>query len=116
MTPINPQQTLPEFIFWTLRSMYSDIRALTGDNERSGLNIPILKSLQIPLPPPEFQRQLVAEIEGYQEAIAAQREAISRYEQKIESAIARIWGESPATEPPANPKKTKDPKPLQVVA
>jgi type I restriction-modification system DNA methylase subunit len=96
MTPIDPQKSLPEFIFWTLRSMYADIRALTGDNERSGLNIPILKSLQIPLPPPEFQRQLVKEIEGYQKAIAASRESISRNEVRIGAAIARIWGDQSA--------------------
>jgi len=46
ITPSIPPRAISEFIFWTLRSMYSEIRSLTGDNERSGLNIPILKSIK----------------------------------------------------------------------
>jgi restriction endonuclease S subunit len=69
ITPSIPPRAISEFIFWTLRSMYSEIRSLTGDNERSGLNIPILKSIQIPLPPLEVQKGIVAEIEGYQKVI-----------------------------------------------
>jgi len=83
MTPANPPRAISEFIFWTLRSMYSDIRALTGDTERSGLNIPILKSIQIPLPPLEVQKEIVAEIEGYQKVINGARAVLDHYRPHI---------------------------------
>ena len=93
ITPANPPRVISEFIFWTLRSMYSDIRALTGDTERSGLNIPILKSIQIPLPPLEVQKEIVADIEGHQKAIAELEAAIEDEKRKIQVTLARVWGE-----------------------
>jgi type I restriction enzyme M protein len=83
ITPANQSRAIPEFIFWTLRSMYSDIRALTGDTERSGLNIPILKSIQIPLPPLSIQQEIVAEIEGYQKVINGARAVLDNYRPHI---------------------------------
>jgi type I restriction enzyme M protein len=83
ITPAKPPRAISEFIFWTLRSMYSDIRGLTGDTERSGLNIPILKSIQIPLPPLEVQKEIVAEIEGYQKVINGARAVLDHYRPHI---------------------------------
>jgi type I restriction enzyme M protein len=83
ITPSKPPRAISEFIFWTLRSMYSDIRALTGDNERSGLNIPILKSIRIPLPPLEVQKEIVAEMEGYQKVINGARAVLDNYRPHI---------------------------------
>ena len=73
----------PEFIFWTLRSMYAEIRALTGNNERSGLNMTILRRLQIPLPPLDVQREIVAEFEGYQKVIDGARAVVENYRPHI---------------------------------
>ena len=83
ITPSQSQKVTSEFIFWVLRSMYSDIRALTGDNERSGLNIPLLKSIQIPLPPIAIQQELVKEIERYQKVINGARAVIENYRPHI---------------------------------
>jgi type I restriction enzyme M protein len=83
ITPGKPARAISEFIFWTLRSMYSDIRALTGDTERSGLNIPILKNIQVPLPPLEVQKEIVAEIEGYQKVIDGARAVLDNYRPHI---------------------------------
>ena len=83
ITPMMPPEAISEFIFWVLRSMYSDIRALTGDTERSGLNIPILKSIRIPLPPLEVQKEIVAEIEGYQKVIDGARAVLDNYRPHI---------------------------------
>jgi len=83
ITPTQPPRAAAEFIFWVLRSMYADIRSLTGDNERSGLNMPILRSIQIPLPPLEVQKEIVAEIEGYQKVINGARAVIDHYRPHI---------------------------------
>ena len=83
INPLSTDTVIPEFIFWVLRSTYSDIRALTGDNERSGLNIPILKGIQIPLPPVEVQRDIVAEMESYRRVIDGAHTVIDNYQPQI---------------------------------
>ncbi len=83
ISPLNTNAASPEFLFWVLRSMYSEIRGLTGDNERSGLNIPILKNIQVPLPPVAVQKEIVAEIQGYQKVINGARAVIDNYRPHI---------------------------------
>jgi type I restriction enzyme M protein len=56
-----------------------------------------LEKIGIPLPPLEVQKEIVAEIEGYQKVIAANRELIKRFEKKIQSTLARIWGDDNKT-------------------
>lgn len=51
------------------------------------------------IPPLATQQAIVAEIEAEQSLVAANRELITRFEQKIQATLARIWGE----EPPATP-------------
>ena len=58
------------------------------------LNQGILSSIQIPLPPLAIQQAIVAEIEGEQTLVAANRELIARFEQKIQATLARVWGEN----------------------
>ena len=57
------------------------------------LNQGILSALLIPLPPLDTQQAIVAEIEAEQALVAANRELIARFEKKIQSTLARVWGE-----------------------
>ena len=57
------------------------------------LNQGILSGIRIPLPPLATQQAIVAEIEAEQALVAANRELIARFEQKIQATLARIWGE-----------------------
>ena len=43
---------------------------------------------------------LAAEIEAEQALVAANRELITRFEQKIQATLARIWGEDSPFQPP----------------
>ena len=57
-----------------------------------------LSETRIALPSIEAQQAIVTEIEAEQALVAANRELISRFEQKIQATLARIWGEEkPAT-------------------
>lgn len=49
-----------------------------------------------PLPPLATQQAIVTEIEAEQALVAANRELITRFEQKIQATLARIWGENEA--------------------
>ncbi len=48
-------------------------------------------SIEIPLPPLEVQREIVAEIEGYQKDIDGARRLIERAEGDIKATITRVW-------------------------
>ncbi len=57
------------------------------------LNQGILSAIQIPLPPITTQQAIVTEIEAEQALVAANRELATRFGQKIQTTLARIWGE-----------------------
>lgn len=59
-----------------------------------------LKMVEIPLPPLATQQTIVAEIEAEQALVAANLELIARFEKKIQTTLARVWGEDekPAVE------------------
>ena len=52
-----------------------------------------LSETQIALPPLVMQQAIVAEIESEQALVVANRELITRFEQKIQATLSRIWGE-----------------------
>ena len=51
-------------------------------------------AFRIPLPPLATQQAIVAEIEAEQALVNGNRELITRFEQKIQTTLARVWGES----------------------
>ncbi|HPB91128.1 MAG TPA: N-6 DNA methylase [Rugosibacter sp.] len=57
------------------------------------LSLQQVGELTFPLPPLATQQAIVAEIEAEQALVAANRELITRFEQKIQATLARIWGE-----------------------
>lgn len=57
-----------------------------------GVTRNFLSKQHIPLPSPEIQKEVVAEIEAEQTLVAANFELIKCFEKKIHSTIARLWG------------------------
>jgi len=49
--------------------------------------------VKVHLPPVPEQQAIVAEIEAEQALVAANRELIARFEQKIQATLAQVWGE-----------------------
>ena len=47
----------------------------------------------IPIPPLATQQAIAAEIEAEQALVNGDRELITRFEQKIPTTLARVWGE-----------------------
>lgn len=57
--PNEPEKLLPEFLYANLHGRYQELRQMTGDggNDRRGLNMGLIKSIEIPIAPlPEQQR------------------------------------------------------------
>ena len=79
--------------------LYHVLKALDLPSLRGGAGIPglnrndVYQKYKLPLPPLEVQREMVAEIEGYQRAIDDARAEVVRLEQMTSDAVARVWGD-----------------------
>jgi len=71
-------------------------REATGSTVRHTSPSRIL-SVVIPLPRLVTQQAIVAEIEAEQALVNGNRELITRFEQKIQTTLARVWGEAKST-------------------
>jgi type I restriction enzyme M protein len=54
-------------------------------------SVSTLKSMKIPLPPLDIQREIVARIEGERAIVEGNRELIRLYEEKVKKVIERVW-------------------------
>ena len=84
---------LPAFIHIFLLGKFDHFQALGEGAAIPGITRNHVLDLEIPIPPLATQQAIVAEIEAEQALVAANRELIARFEQKIEATLARIWGE-----------------------
>ena len=76
------------------------IPQMTGTGGLQRVPRSVVESYQIPLPPLAMQQAIVTEIEAEQALVAANRELITRFDQKIQATLARIWGEDEETAEP----------------
>ena len=84
------QKVLPKYVYHLL--CQTDARAITPDQAYPSLRLKEIGNIQIPLPPLEAQRGIVAEIEGYQKVIDRARAEMERYQEKIQASIKEAWG------------------------
>lgn len=62
MVPFDPAILDPMFLLLSLRYRYYEIRDITGQNQRRGLNMGLVGELSVPLPPIAEQRRIVARV------------------------------------------------------
>jgi type I restriction enzyme S subunit len=69
--PKNPDQLLPEYIYANLHGRYEEIRKITGDsgNDRRGLNMPLIRNIDIPIASLPEQKRIVAMLDAAFEGI-----------------------------------------------
>ena len=53
----------------------------------------IFHTYLVPAPSAETQQAIVVEVEAEQAIVNANRELITRFEQKIQDTIGRVWGQ-----------------------
>ena len=75
------QKALPKYVYHLLCQM--DARDITPDQAYPSLRLKEIGGIQIPLPPLEVQREIVAEIDGYQRVIDGARAVIDNYRPQI---------------------------------
>lgn len=83
--PKDVNKILPEYIFCNLHGRYDEIRKITGDdgNDRRGLNMSLIKDIEIPLPSLHEQQRIVAVLDR---ASAAISKAKDNSEQNLKNA------------------------------
>jgi len=64
--PKDIRKVLPEFIFCNLHGRYEEIRKITSDNDNGsrGLNMPLIRNIEIPLPPLSEQQRIVKKLDA----------------------------------------------------
>jgi type I restriction enzyme S subunit len=67
--PNDTSQILPEYIYTNLHGRYEEIRRITGDdgNDRRGLNMPLVRNIEIPIPPLPTQQAIVEKLDALSE-------------------------------------------------
>jgi len=89
------ERVLPRY-YWVFAQSdlyWNQANALMTGGGQPQFNGNALIQVKIPLPPLAEQQAIVAEIEAEQALVAANRELITRFEKKIQAALARVWGE-----------------------
>jgi len=77
-----PEESLLAYLYWVLKTL--DLPTLRGGAGIPGLNrSDVYNTHQIPLPPLEVQKEIVAEIEGYQKVINGARAVLDNYRPHI---------------------------------
>jgi len=94
----NPNESDLAYLYWVLQSL--NLSKLKGGAGIPGLNRnDVYNAHQIPLPPLEVQKEIVAEIEGYQKNISLLTSGIKEEKKKIQATLTRIWGEEEKEKP-----------------
>lgn len=72
ISPDEPEKLLPEFLYANLHGRYQEIRRITGDsgNDRRGLNMDLIRDIEIPIAPPNEQKRIVDILDEALEGIA----------------------------------------------
>lgn len=96
---VNRDICIPRFLSLLLHSAWRKgqfIERATRWVGQAGINTKSLGDFEIPLPPLEVQKEIVAEIESYQKEIERLKTAITAEEEKIQATLARVWAEEPS--------------------
>ena len=86
----NSEKLLPRFLHGWL--MGFDLSHWASDAQPPSMRKTVVEEYSIPLPPLAVQLEIIAELAAEQSIVDANRELIKRFENKIQAAVARVWG------------------------
>lgn len=88
---LNNEKIMTEFAYHYLMSQREANDSQSVGAIFKNLNTDQLRRLEIPLPPLEVQREIVARIERERSIVEGNRELIRVYEEKVKKVIERVW-------------------------
>jgi type I restriction enzyme M protein len=74
----------PRFLYHLSSAFKDELLRISGQTSFNFVSVGVLKTLQIPLPPISIQKEIVAEIEGYQKIIDGAKAVVAHYKPKID--------------------------------
>ena len=91
--PKDEDKLTPKFVFYAVQRLYPEFLKL-GEGKFRMANLSFIKTLDIPLPPLETQKQIVAQIEEEQKLVEANKRLVEIFDKKVKDKIAEVWGEN----------------------
>ena len=102
MIPFDSKIVTPEYLFLALRYRYYEIRDITGQDQRRGLNMGLVSDLSVPLAPLSEQKRIVAKVDELM-SLCDQLEAQQQERKRLFPVLSRTCHASFAEAPtPAN--------------
>ena len=92
ITPNDDKVLISEFLYYYLKSLYKYIRSITGDSQRSGLNMPIIREIEIRIPSVNMQKEIVSKIKTEEKIVEDCKKLIELHKEKLKTKIKSIWG------------------------
>ncbi|MFK5891309.1 MAG: N-6 DNA methylase [Flavobacteriaceae bacterium] len=77
-------KVIPEYLYLVLKSQKDYLISLSGGGAQPNISQKIIRDLKIPLPPLSVQKEIVAEIEGYQKIIDGAQLVVKNYKPQID--------------------------------
>ncbi|GAB2922132.1 restriction endonuclease subunit S [Rheinheimera gaetbuli] len=105
INPNNPEQLSSEYLFYYLKSQYQQIRNITGDKDRAGLNMPLIRAIEIPLPPLAEQKRIAAILDKADAIRRKRQQAIQLADDFLRAVFLEMFGD-PVTNPKGFPVGT----------
>jgi len=99
ITPKDKNELLPEYLYANLHGRYEEIRRITGDsgNDRRGLNMSLIKDIEIPVAPLPEQQRIVAILDetfaGIATATANVEKNLQNARELFESTLQAVFAE-----------------------
>ena len=86
-------EVMPEYLYHLLLHLKEHSGSQSIGAIFKNLTTDQIKNYDLPLPPLEIQRQIVAEIEAERAMVEANRKLVEIFEKKIQAKLAEVWGE-----------------------
>lgn len=93
ITPNDDKVLISEFLYYYLKSLYKYIRGITGDSQRSGLNMSIIREIEVRIPSINIQKEIVSKIRTEETIVENCKKLIELHQEKINTKIQSIWGD-----------------------
>lgn len=84
----------PKFLYYVLSSKTNDLIEMSVGGAQPNISQGIIKNIEIPLPPLEVQEEIVSQIQEEEKAIEECKKLIKLHQEKINTKIQSIWGDS----------------------
>ncbi len=99
INPNSKAELFSDYLFYYLKSRYRQIRSITGDKDRAGLNMPLIRGIEIPLPPLKEQKRIAAILDKADNLRRKRQQAIQLADEFLRAVFLDMFGD-----PVSNPK------------